>query len=155
MLLLHDTGLDEVIRDSVHNKPFLGICLGLQTLLARSEESDGTDGFCLIDGTVRRFSEPLYDSECNERLKIPHMGWNTVRHVREHPLWSGIPDEARFYFVHSYYADPTDRGTIAGITPYAFEFASALAFDTVFAVQFHPEKSQQAGLKLLENFLAW
>jgi imidazole glycerol-phosphate synthase subunit HisH len=155
MALMRSTGLDEAVHETIHRKPFLGICLGLQSLLEHSEESGGSACFGVVPGGVRRFPENLQDPDSGARLKIPHMGWNTVRHVKNHRLWDGIADEARFYFVHSYYADPSDTGINAGVTPYGFEFCSALAFENVFAVQFHPEKSQHAGLKLLENFLAW
>jgi imidazole glycerol-phosphate synthase subunit HisH len=154
MALMRATGLDEAVYETIHNKPFLGICLGLQSLLHYSEESGGTDCFALLAGTVRRFPSDATDAQ-GERLKIPHMGWNTVRHEKKHPLWAGINDEARFYFVHSYYADPEDNAVIAGITPYGNNFVSAVAFENVFAVQFHPEKSQNSGLTLLHNFLAW
>ncbi len=150
MTLLNQTGVAEVIREVIDNKPFLGICLGLQTLLTRSEESGGTAGFNWISGTVRRFVES------GEPFKIPHMGWNQVQQAQTHPLWVGIPDNSRFYFVHSYYVDPEENRVIAGSTPYGgIHFTSAVAQDNVFAVQFHPEKSQQVGLTLLKNFLDW
>ncbi|OQW92939.1 MAG: imidazole glycerol phosphate synthase subunit HisH [Beggiatoa sp. IS2] len=156
MTLLQQIGLHEVIQQTLATKPFLGICLGLQTLLTISEESGGTAGFNLLAGTVRRFPEPLQDPVTGERLKIPHMGWNQVQAAQAHPLWVGIPENSRFYFVHSYYVDPEDQQVIAGITHYGnLVFASAVARDNVFAMQFHPEKSQHAGLKLLQNFLAW
>jgi glutamine amidotransferase len=154
MALLRDTGLDVAIRETIHGKPFLGICLGLQSLLSQSEESGGTPGFGVVDGTVRHFSKTMRDA-AGERLKIPHMGWNTVRHAQDHPLWRDIPDQSRFYFVHSYYTAPVDNSVIAGTTSYGIEFTSVIALDNIFAVQFHPEKSQRHGLKLLENFLAW
>jgi len=150
MTLLNQTGVAEVISKALENKPFLGICLGLQTLLTRSEESGGTAGFNWIGGTVRRFVER------GERFKIPHMGWNQVQQAQAHPLWVGIPDNSRFYFVHSYYVDPEENRVIAGTTPYGdIHFTSAVAQDNVFAVQFHPEKSQHVGLTLLKNFLDW
>jgi glutamine amidotransferase len=155
MSLLRQTGLDLAIRETIKTRPFFGICLGLQTLLGHSEESGGIAGFGIVPGIVRRFPQDLRDPLSGESLKIPHMGWNQVRHSHDHPLWKGIPDNSRFYFVHSYYADPEDKKIVAATTPYPFPFASALAFDNVFAVQFHPEKSQHAGLALLENFLAW
>ena len=156
MTLLHQTGMAEVIRHTLSNKPFLGLCLGLQTLLTVSEESGGTQGLNWATGTVRRFVEPLLDPHSGERLKIPHMGWNQVHTTQPHPLWKGIPQDSRFYFVHSYYVAPEDSNVIAGTTPYGnYQFASAIARDNVFAVQFHPEKSQQAGLTLLKNFLEW
>lgn len=156
MTLLKQTGVAEIIQQAFDNKPFLGICLGLQTLLTRSEESGGTSGFNWANGTVRRFVEPLIDPNSGERLKIPHMGWNQVQHTQSHPLWTGIPDNSRFYFVHSYYVDPENRSVVAGTTPYGgIDFTSAVGRDNVFAVQFHPEKSQHAGLTLLKNFLDW
>lgn len=156
MTLLQETGLHEVIQQTLATKPFLGICLGLQTLLTVSEESGGTACFNRLMGTVRRFSEPLFDPTTGERLKIPHMGWNQVQQAQTHPLWAGIPENSRFYFVHSYYADPEDKAVIAGLTRYgASDFTAAAAADNVFAIQFHPEKSQHVGLKLLQNFLAW
>lgn len=146
MHLLKESQLLDVIRQSVEEKPFLGICLGLQTLLTRSEENGGTAGFDVIAGTVRHFTK-------SPEYKIPHMGWNQVSQ-QAHPLWNGIPDNSRFYFVHSYYVDLVD--VTAGTTSYGgVNFASAVAKDNVFAVQFHPEKSQDVGLKLLENFLNW
>jgi imidazole glycerol-phosphate synthase subunit HisH len=156
MTLLNQTGVADVIRQALDTKPFLGICLGLQTLLTMSEESGGTHGFDWATGTVRRFPEPFHDSQSGEHLKIPHMGWNQVQYTQSHPLWAGIPEFSRFYFVHSYYVDPTDKNVIAGSTSYgAINFTSAMAQDNVFAVQFHPEKSQHAGLTLLKNFLDW
>ncbi|MEK8016733.1 MAG: imidazole glycerol phosphate synthase subunit HisH [Candidatus Parabeggiatoa sp.] len=156
MTLLNETGIAEVIRQTIDQKPFLGICLGLQTLLTTSEESGGTAGLNWVTGTVRRFIEPLNAPHSTERLKIPHMGWNQVQQTQSHPLWTGIPDNSRFYFVHSYYVDPQPNNVVAGTTTYGpIQFTSALARDNVFAVQFHPEKSQHAGLTLLKNFLNW
>lgn len=152
MTLLNQTGLADAIIQSINNKPFLGICLGLQTLLTTSEESGGTAGFNWIKGTVRRFVEP----QQGERLKIPHMGWNQVQQTQSHPLWTDIPDNSRFYFVHSYYVDPEESRVVAGTTAYGgINFSAAVARDNVFAVQFHPEKSQHFGLTLLKNFLEW
>ncbi len=151
MTLLNQTGLADAIIQSIDKKPFLGICLGLQTLLTTSEESGGTAGFNWINGTVRRFVEPY-----GERLKIPHMGWNQVQQTQSHPLWTDIPDNSRFYFVHSYYVDPEESRVVAGTTAYGgTNFSAAVARDNVFAVQFHPEKSQDIGLTLLKNFLEW
>lgn len=153
MRALRETGLDGVIREAAASKPLLGICLGMQALLTDSEENGGTLGLGLIEGRVVRFAEHLTDSEGNA-LKIPHMGWNQV-HQAPHPLWDGIPQDSRFYFVHSYYARPNDAGTIAATSAYPDAFACALAQGNIFAVQFHPEKSQAAGLRLLRNFLRW
>ncbi len=156
MTLLKQTGMAAVIKQSLESKPFLGLCLGLQTLLTMSEESGGTAGFNWVAGTVRRFSEPFFDPDSGERLKIPHMGWNQVNHTYSHPLWAAIPNHSYFYFVHSYFVAPDDQNVTAGTTNYGgIQFTSALAKENVFAVQFHPEKSQQVGLTLLQNFLAW
>jgi glutamine amidotransferase len=148
MKLLADTGLDEAIHTTIHTKPFLGICLGLQTLLTDSDESGGKKGFNFVKGTVKHFIKQA-------DFKIPHMGWNQVKQKQEHFLWQGIPNNSRFYFVHSYHAVPENNKFIAATTEYPQDFVSAVAFENVFAVQFHPEKSQHNGLKLLENFLAW
>lgn len=155
MQLLKETNLDQVVLESVSQKPFLGICLGLQTLLSFSEESGGVKGFDIIKGQVVKFADHLQDPLTKEHLKIPHMGWNQVKQRQAHPLWKGIPDESRFYFVHSFYAQPEQNQVIAAITLYPTPFVSAIAFENIFAVQFHPEKSQHQGLKLLENFLFW
>lgn len=151
MQLLSDTGLADLIRAGLEHKPFFGICLGLQTLFTHSDESGGVQGFDWFQGEVKHFETPLLDSDGNI-LKIPHMGWNTVAQ-NDHPLWQGIPDNSRFYFVHSYYAKAADERVVVGKTPYPSDFCAAVARDNVFAVQFHPEKSQHAGLRLLENFI--
>jgi len=155
MQLLRETGLDQAVLESVSKKPFLGICLGLQTLLSSSEESGGVKGFNLVKGDVVKFADNLKEPLTGEHLKIPHMGWNQVKQMQNHHLWKDIPDESRFYFVHSFYAKPENNQVIASTTPYPTPFVSAIAFENVFAVQFHPEKSQHQGLKLLENFLSW
>jgi len=155
MQLLHNTGLHEIILHCLREKPFLGICLGLQTLLEFSEENGGTQGFAIVPGQVKHFDENLHDPKTGEHLKIPHMGWNQVKQTHPHPLWNKIKDNSRFYFVHSYYAAPANVAQIAATTLYPEPFTSAVAYDNVFAVQFHPEKSQHAGLQLLENFLEW
>lgn len=151
---LQRLGMDEAIREAAAARPVLGVCLGMQALLRHSEENDGTPCLGIFAGKVRRFPEPLRDSQTGERLKIPHMGWNQV-HRRGHPLWKGIEQDSRFYFVHSYYAEPACTGDSEGLTGYGISFTSVIARDNVFAVQFHPEKSQAAGLKLLENFVSW
>ena len=153
MQALNQTGLSEIIQRVAKTKPLLGICLGMQALLTDSEENDNTQGLGILPGHVVRFSDALKDSHSNT-LKIPHMGWNQV-HFAPHPLWENISQDSRFYFVHSYYAIPDDASVVAATTEYPDAFACALAQDNVFAVQFHPEKSQAVGLQLLNNFLHW
>jgi glutamine amidotransferase len=147
--------LVDSVRENAASKPFLGICLGLQMLMDRSEENDGTECLGIIPGEVRYFGDNLQESASGERLKVPHMGWNQVQQVKSHPLWNDIADGSRFYFVHSYYVSPADDGLTAGRCHYGLDFSVALARDNIFAVQFHPEKSQHAGLTLLKNFVAW
>jgi glutamine amidotransferase len=153
MAELEGTGLDRVVVEAARNKPLLGVCLGMQALLTHSEENDGTDCLDLVPGEVVRFPPAMEES--GERLKIPHMGWNRVEQAHPHPMWQGIPDGSRFYFVHSYFAEPQREADVAARTPYGVEFASVVAHGNIFAVQFHPEKSQHAGLQLLANFVAW
>ncbi|MEM1141349.1 MAG: imidazole glycerol phosphate synthase subunit HisH [Pseudomonadota bacterium] len=136
------------------SKPVLAICVGMQALLDDSEENDGTACLGLLQGSVRHFGAPLVD-EAGRRLKVPHMGWNRVDQVGGHPLWKGIDDGSRFYFVHSYYVHAEDRSLVAGSVTYGKQADAALAVDNLFAVQFHPEKSHRAGLQLLSNFLGW
>ena len=146
--------LVDVVREAALGKPFLGLCLGPQALLTFSEENGGIDGLDVLPGRVVWFGE-LRDPVDGERLKVPHMGWNQVHQLRDHPLWRGISQDSRFYFVHSYYLQPEDATLTVGRTGYGFDFASAIARDNIFAVQFHPEKSAQAGLRLLANFTDW
>jgi glutamine amidotransferase len=147
--------LGDTVRACVQNKPFLGICMGLQVLMDFSEENGGRAGLGIIPGQVQRFAEAHADPNTGARLKIPHMGWNQVHQTKTHPLWEDIPQDSRFYFVHSYYVAPRDAQWVAATTDYALAFTSAIAQDNIFAVQFHPEKSQHAGLRLLRNFLQW
>jgi glutamine amidotransferase len=151
MTELQRTGLDEVVIDVARSKPLLGVCLGMQALLDESEENNGTPCLGVIPGSVKHFKREIGQ----EGLKIPHMGWNQVYQRGSHPMWNGIPDGSRFYFVHSYYAIPLHDSDVAATTPYGIEFASVIAHDNVFAAQFHPEKSQKAGLGLLANFVDW
>ena len=153
MKALNDLNLVDVIKQATQTKPFLGICLGMQALLNDSQENGHTDCLGILDGHVLRFAEPLHDTN-GELLKVPHMGWNQVKQ-NPHTLWQNIPDESRFYFVHSYYAAPENSEIIAGTSDYPNSFACALMQRNVFAVQFHPEKSQTVGLQLLANFLNW
>ena len=147
-------GLREAVLAAARAKPFLGICIGLQMLFDRSEEGD-TPGLGLLRGQVRRFPAAKMVNGRGARLKVPHMGWNEVRQIVAHPLWQGIPQGSRFYFVHSYYPEPAAREFAAGETTYGVPFTCAAARGNIFAVQFHPEKSDQAGLKLLTNFATW
>ncbi|TFW70924.1 imidazole glycerol phosphate synthase subunit HisH [Methylotenera oryzisoli] len=152
-------GLRSAVLDAAQNKPFLGICIGLQMLFERSEEGDAA-GLGLFKGNVKRFAQAdMVDSQ-GEKLKVPHMGWNQVyqRHhadAKAHALWQGIEDGARFYYVHSYYVQPADDAIVEGYSDYPKRFTCAIAKDNLFAVQFHPEKSANAGLQLLSNFVTW
>jgi glutamine amidotransferase len=147
-------GLRSVVLGAARSRPFLGICIGLQMLFERSEEG-GVAGLALLPGTVRRFpAEAMVDAQ-GRKLKVPHMGWNGVRQTGPHALWSGIADGSRFYFVHSYFPQAADPSLVRGATDYGIPFTCAVARDNIFAVQFHPEKSQTAGLHLLSNFLNW
>ena len=143
-----------LLRECLLSKPFLGVCLGLQTLMDFSEEDGGTDGLALIPGKVLRFPAAARD-ENGDPYKIPHMGWNKVKQSGAHPLWQNIEDNERFYFVHSYYVQPEHESDSSGLTDYIVNFTSAAARDNLFATQFHPEKSQKPGLTLLRNFLDW
>ena len=146
MRQLDDSGAREAVVEAARGKPFLGICIGLQMLFEHGEEGD-TPGLGVLAGEVPRFRVP--------GLKVPHMGWNEVAQPRPHPLWAQIADGSRFYFVHSYYPAPRDAAVIAGTATYGKPFTCAVARDNIFAVQFHPEKSQSAGLQLLSNFVSW
>jgi len=154
MQQLKDLKLDEVVLHAAHEKPFLGICMGMQVLMSHSEENQGIDCMNLYSGDVRAFSDDALSAQM-QSLKVPHMGWNEVSHKQSHPLWNGIKENNRFYFVHSYYVDPEDQTLVAGTTEYGIDFVSAIARDNVFAVQFHPEKSAHDGLQLLKNFSEW
>ena len=146
-------GIDELVREVSADRPLLGICVGMQALMSRSEENGWVDCIDLFQSEVRFFGDNL--TENGERLKVPHMGWNEVRQTMDHPLWHDIPDGDRFYFVHSYYAEAEGNPDIAGRTRYGVDLAAAVARDNIFAVQFHPEKSARAGLQLLKNFTNW
>lgn len=149
---LRQLGLDQVVRQVAADKPLLDICVGMQMLLEHSEENGGVDALGLFPGQVRFFGDELREAD-GQRLKVPHMGWNQVKQTIDHPLWHRIEQDARFYFVHSFYADPGKH--VAGRCHYGVDFAAAVADDNVFATQFHPEKSHTNGLQLLQNFLAW
>lgn len=146
--------LTGVITSLIGSRPFLGICMGFQVLFDSSEENDGVACMGVLPGSVKRFSHPLLDST-GQRLKVPHMGWSEVEHTTEHPLWSGISQQARFYFAHSYYCVPEERQCITGVCHYGHDIAVSVAKDNLFACQFHPEKSAADGLRLLKNFATW
>ncbi len=155
MRRLQHTGLADVLRKAVNTRPFLGICLGLQLLLTASDEDGDVMALGIVPGRVLRFSDGARGADGGV-CKIPHIGWNRVMQTRPHPLWQGIADGAHFYFVHSYYMTTHQDSVVAATTHYAAtDFVSALATGSLFATQFHPEKSQHDGLRLLKNFLAW
>jgi len=154
MRALDARNLRGAIVEAARDKPFLGICIGLQALFEHSEEGD-TPGLAILPGRVRRFPADEMRGAQGEKLKVPHMGWNEVHQTGAHPLWAGIADGSRFYFVHSYFAEPASPDLIAAHTLYPFPFTCAAARGNIFAVQFHPEKSHDAGLRLLANFAAW
>ena len=149
--------IGRIVCQAIETKPVFAICVGMQALMTRSEENGGVDCLGIVDGQVRYFGDAL-NGEAGQRLKVPHMGWNEVEQVGTHPLWQGIADRSRFYFVHSYYVphdkDSLGRG-VAGVARYGEEVAAVIARPNLFATQFHPEKSQEAGLSLLRNFLQW
>ncbi len=152
---LNSRGLRDAVTQSYKTKPFLGICIGLQMLFEQSEEGNVL-GLGLLKGSVKRFAPHAMVDGNGSKLKVPHMGWNQVTQQKNtHPLWHNIADDARFYYVHSYYVQPEDSALIAGYSEYPKQFTSAVATNNVFAVQFHPEKSATAGLQLLSNFVGW
>lgn len=146
-------GLRPAVLAAARDKPFLGICIGLQMLFEHSAEGD-VAGLGVFAGDVRRFPDEKMVDRAGQRLKVPHMGWNRVQQ-KPHALWAGIADGARFYFVHSYCVQPADPAVVAGTTEYGVPFICAVGRDNIFAVQFHPEKSAQDGLQLLKNFVEW
>jgi len=157
MAALNASGLREAVVEAARKKPFLGICLGLQMLFDESEEGP-TPCLGLFAGDVVRFRRDRMIDASGARLKVPHMGWSPVRQQGPHPMWADIPDNTRFYFAHSYYPVPRDESLVTGSVAYpsvAEPFTCAIGRDTLFAVQFHPEKSSTAGLRLLSNFVSW
>ena len=160
MAELDARNLRQAVKDAAASKPFLGICIGLQMLFEHSEEGDAA-GLGILPGQVKRFAGDLRGAD-GQRLKVPHMGWNQVSQVAQtqgaqtsHALWSGIDDQAYFYFVHSYHVVPDDPALIVGRTEYGLPFTAAVARDNIFAIQCHPEKSARDGLQLLRNFVSW
>jgi glutamine amidotransferase len=150
---LQDSGLKGAVLHAAAHKPLMGVCIGMQMLLEHSEEQD-TPGLGLFPGEVRRFRLEGRLQPDGSRFKVPQMGWNRV-FQRPHPIWRGVPDGAYFYFVHSYWADPSDPCHTAGEADYGARFTCAMARDNIFATQFHPEKSAEHGLSLYRNFLRW
>ena len=153
MRQLAASGAREAVIEATRSKPFLGVCVGMQMLFERGEEGD-TPGLGLLAGSVPRFPDGKTHAKM-VGLKIPHMGWNEVRQARPHPVWAGVPDGSRFYFVHSYFPQPAEDAMTAATCAYGVTFTCAVARDNIFAVQFHPEKSQDSGLRLLSNFVQW
>jgi glutamine amidotransferase len=147
-------GLRPAVLEAARTKPFLGICIGLQMLFERSEEGD-TPGLGVFRGQVKRFPPQAMKDAQGGKLKVPHMGWNEVMQAEPHALWRGIAEGNRYYFVHSFYVEAGKPELVAGYSVYGFPFTCAVAQDNIFAVQFHPEKSQTAGLALLANFVTW
>lgn len=144
----------QIVKDAIQSKPVLAICVGMQALMNSSEENGGVDCLGFLDGEVKYFGDDLRDAD-GQRLKVPHMGWNQVSQTMDHPLWKDVPDNSRFYFVHSYYVETQQQGMISGVANYGKDFVATLADNNIFATQFHPEKSQTVGLTLLRNFLLW
>jgi glutamine amidotransferase len=146
--------VDETVQQVIAQKqPLLGVCVGMQALMQHSEENGGVDGMGYFEGDVKLFSGDQFTPGHAEHLKVPHMGWNNVEQEQEHPIWQGIASDTRFYFVHSFYVEMS--AAAIGSCQYGPQFAAMLAKDNVVAVQFHPEKSHQAGLRLIRNFLHW
>ena len=160
MRTLDEAGLRDAVVRAARNKPLLGVCVGEQMLFERSDEGN-TPSLGIFKGEVKRFQGLLFAEQLGEqtdrasRLKVPHMGWNPVHQKRPHALWSGIPDATPFYFVHSYYAVPRDTALTVGESQYGVLFTCAVAHENIFAVQFHPEKSADFGLRLYRNFVDW
>lgn len=146
---MREAGVDEAVKQAAFNKPVLAICVGMQALLDASAENGGVDCLGVFAGQVKRFPDQA-------GLKVPHMGWNQVHQADpSHPMWHGIAQDSRFYFVHSFYVEPQDAQIVAGTCEYGVNFAAALTQGNLFATQFHPEKSHTVGLQLLQNFVQW
>ena len=145
-------GFDQILTKAIAEKPVLGICVGMQALMQRSDENGGVDCLGLLPGAFHKFVSAV--DQHGDKLKVPHMGWNQVEHD-QHPIWQGIEQHERFYFVHSYYLPVAESDCVAAHCQYGVDFVAAVAQGNLFAVQFHPEKSAAAGLQLLENFSQW
>lgn len=147
--------LKSAIFDAAKNKPFLGICMGMQVLMNKSEENDGTECLGFYEGNVEHFNKYISIGTTGNGYKIPHMGWNSIEQHQKHPLWNDIPESSYFYFVHSYFVKCNEDTLVAGTTNYGVNFTSVIARENVFAMQCHPEKSANVGLQLLSNFINW
>ena len=154
MRSLRESGVEEALLRAAASRPVMGVCVGEQMLFDRSEEAD-TAGLGLLPGKVVRFQLDGRLQGDGSRFKVPQMGWNRVKQVRSHPLWDGVADDAYFYFVHSYFAQPLEAGDTIGETDYGAPFCCAVARENIFATQFHPEKSADAGLRVYRNFVNW
>lgn len=150
MQALNNTGMIHALKDAASEKPFLGICMGLQVLMETSDENNNVDCLGILEGSVQKF-----ELDDNSKLKIPHMGWNQIKQTTEHPLWHSIAQDERFYFVHSYFVVPKNKQLTVGTTTHGQQFSAAIAKDNLFAIQAHPEKSADAGLQLFKNFINW
>lgn len=155
MSALQQCDLKAAIINAAQQKPFLGICMGMQVLMQISEENDGTNCLGFYKGSVKYFGNHLTIGSDSNSYKVPHMGWNCIEQQQNHPLWKNIPESSYFYFVHSYFVATEDERLVAGTTNYGPAFTSVIAQDNVFAMQCHPEKSAQLGLRLLKNFIHW
>ncbi len=155
MAALQEFDLQSAIIDAAQQKPFLGVCMGMQVLMQNSEENGGTECLSFYTGDVEYFGNHFSIGAAEGSFKVPHMGWNCVEQQQNHPLWKGIPESSYFYFVHSYFVQCEEQELIAGTTDYGITFTSVIARDNVFAMQCHPEKSAKAGLQLLSNFIHW
>ncbi len=155
MSALNKYELTIAIHETAKEKPFLGICMGMQVLMKNSEENEGTQCLNIYDGSVEYFGKYISNNNTKQSYKIPHMGWNAISQQQSHPLWKDIPDASYFYFVHSYFVNCNNRNLIAGATEYGVQFTSVIANENVFAMQCHPEKSASVGLQLLKNFVHW
>lgn len=155
MRQLTDADLVAAVREAARTKPLLGVCVGLQMLFEHSEEAPEVHGLGVLPGGVVRFRGPAFEGEPGLALKVPHMGWNRAHFCQEHPLWHQIQSGAYFYFVHSYHVQPAHSAHAAATTRYGLDFTCAVATDNIFATQFHPEKSANAGLQIYRNFVHW